>query len=257
MIKVTAVNYLNTKPLLYGLMKSELSKQIDLQLDIPSICAQKLERNEVDLGLVPVAVIPKLTNPHIISDYCIGSVGKVATVCIYSQVPIHEIKKVYLDFHSKTSAQLTKILMKNHWKTTVQYLDTEEGFIEKISGTTAGLIIGDRAIEFAHKFSYSYDLGEAWLNYTGLPFTFAAWVSNKPLETSFVNAFNDALQVGINAISELLFILPTPANGFDLQRYFVENISYQFDTQKKKALYRFLQEMKVTIQPTLSESLTQ
>ena len=53
-IRITAVSYLNTKPLLYGLFKSKLSGKIDLQLDIPSDCALKLKNGEADLGLVPV-----------------------------------------------------------------------------------------------------------------------------------------------------------------------------------------------------------
>jgi len=71
-IKITAVSYLNTKPLLYGLLNSELEPKIDLQLEIPAKCAELLAKKEVDLGLVPVAILPELETPHIISDFCIG-----------------------------------------------------------------------------------------------------------------------------------------------------------------------------------------
>ena len=83
-IKVTAVSYLNTKPFLYGIFNHGLEEELDLELNIPSVCAQKLRDGEVDLGLVPVAIIPQLIRPHIISDYCIGTVGAVKTVCLYS-----------------------------------------------------------------------------------------------------------------------------------------------------------------------------
>jgi chorismate dehydratase len=86
-IRVVAVSYLNTKPLLYGLLHSPLAEQIDLQLQIPSVCASKLQRGEADLGLVPVAIIPELSNPHILSDYCIGTHGTVRTVCLFSERP--------------------------------------------------------------------------------------------------------------------------------------------------------------------------
>ena len=254
MIKVTAVNYLNTKPLLWGLMKNGMNKKIDLQLDIPSECARKLESGEVDLGLVPVAVIPKLISPHIVSDFCIGTVGPVATVCIYSQVPLEKVERLYLDFHSRTSRELVQILLKNHWQLPIEFIPASEGYIEKIEGTTAGLIIGDRAIENAPKFKYEYDLGEAWMDYTGLPFSFANWVSNKPLPDDFIKEFNDALKTGIDHIPELLYILPSPPD-FDLNHYFSENISYEFTFEKKKALHRFLREMEVVIQPTVEASL--
>ena len=99
MIKVAAVSYLNTKPLLYGLIKSGLQDEIDLQLNIPSECASKLVAGEVDMGLVPVAIIPEIKGARIISDFCIGTVGTVKTVCIFSQCPIEEIEHLYLDYH--------------------------------------------------------------------------------------------------------------------------------------------------------------
>ena len=102
-IKITAVSYLNTKPLLYGLLKSNLAQSVDLQLNIPSVCAQKLLNGEADLGLVPVAILPELQQPQIISDYCIGTVGAVKTVAIYSHVPIEKVESLYLDYHSRTS----------------------------------------------------------------------------------------------------------------------------------------------------------
>ena len=73
-LKVTAVSYLNTKPFLYGIFNNQVDQLIDLKLDIPSVCADKLINGEADLGLVPVAVLPKLKNPHIVSDFCIGSI---------------------------------------------------------------------------------------------------------------------------------------------------------------------------------------
>lgn len=239
-LKVVAVSYLNTKPLLYGLLHSPIAKQIDLQLEIPSVCAQMLKSGEADLGLVPVAIIPELTKPQIISDYCIGTVGAVKTVCIYSDVPIHEVDKLYLDFHSRTSVALTKLLLEEYWNVSPALIPATEGYIPRIGGTTAGLVIGDRTIGLEDKFAYTYDLGEVWMDYTGLPFVFAAWVSNQPLEPEFISSFNDALQEGLKQIPRLIYLLPTPDKNFDLKAYFTDHISYQFDPPKREALSRFL-----------------
>ena len=111
MIKVSAVSYLNTIPFIYGLRNSELMQQIDLYIDCPSVCADKLINNQVDIGLVPVVILDQLNNPKIISDYCIGANGPVDTVCIYSDVPIEEIESIYLDYQSRTSVELLKILL--------------------------------------------------------------------------------------------------------------------------------------------------
>src|SRR5438309_6104982 len=101
-IKVAAVSYLNTKPLLYGIRQHEVLKKIDLIEDYPAKIAQLLINGQVDVGLVPVAIIPKLKEWHIVTDYCIGSEGAVASVCLFSEVPIWEIEKVYLDYQSRT-----------------------------------------------------------------------------------------------------------------------------------------------------------
>ncbi len=241
---VTAVSYLNTKPLLYGLLKGGVEKEIDLQLDIPSECARKLVKGEVDLGLVPVAVIPEIENPHIISDYCIGSVGAVRTVCVFSQCPIGEMTHLFLDYHSRTSVELVKVLLREHWHLAPECLEAKKGFEEKISGTTGGLVIGDRAIGLEKNYKYVYDLGQAWQMFSGLPFVFAAWVANKPLDERFIEKFNSALKLGVEDIPNLMYILPSPVEGFDLQSYFTENISYELDAQKKKGLDLFLKMMK-------------
>ncbi len=254
-INVSAVSYLNTKPFLYGIFQHDVQNDINMSLDIPSVCAAKLVSGEADLGLVPVAVIPQLSTPHIISDYCIGAVGAVKTVCIYSDVPIEEVKALYLDYHSKTSVALAKVLLEKHWQLSPILLDSEEGYIEKIGGTTAGLVIGDRTIGLSERFEYVYDLGQIWADYTvdagnpdscgkGLPFVFAAWVSNKKLPDDFIKKFNEALSIGLEQIPQLIYILPTQYFAFDLKEYFTKNISYTLDTPKKVALKRFLSEIE-------------
>ncbi|MEK7253228.1 MAG: menaquinone biosynthesis protein [Bacteroidota bacterium] len=243
-LKVTAVSYLNTKPFLYGIFKSGFGETIDLKLDIPSECARKLASGEADLGLVPVAIIPELQTPHILSDYCIGATGEVKTVCIFSQCPLEEITHLHLDFHSRTSVELAKILVKNHWQINPRLLPAEPGFEQKITGTTAALIIGDRAVGMAEKCNYAYDLGEAWLDFTGLPFVFAAWVSNRPLDEAFLEGLNAALKLGVEEIPELMYILPAPQPGFDLRRYFTENISYELDEEKRRGMNLFLKFLK-------------
>lgn len=243
-IQITAVSYLNTKPLLYGLFKSEIAKDIELQLDIPSECARKLVEGEVDLGLVPVAIIPEIAEAQIISDYCIGAEGAVKTVGIFAHRPLEELTDIYLDFHSRTSVELVQILMQQHWKLSPNFIPASEGYIDHIKGSTGGVIIGDRTMGLHDTFPYFYDLGSAWMDYTGLPFVFAAWVSRRPLPENFIKSFNEALKMGIDAIPELTYILPKPSSGFDLTTYFTHYISYELDVSKRKALQLFLQHLK-------------
>ena len=145
-LKVTAVSYLNTKPLLYGLLHHPVQSEIDLQLDIPSVCAQRLRDGDADLGLIPVAAIPELEQPYIISDYCIGATGVVKTVAIFSEVPIEEMTHLYLDYHSRTSVQLAQVLLREYWQVQPELIQATPGFEREIGGTKGAVIIGDRTM---------------------------------------------------------------------------------------------------------------
>ena len=237
---VTAVSYLNTKPFLYGLAKTGLLERLNLQLDIPSACARRLQAGEVTMGLVPVAVLPEVPGATIISDYCIGTVGAVKTVCLYSDVPLDRVSHLYLDHHSRTSVVLTKVLLRDYWQLDPVLLPASDGYIDQLGGTTAGLVIGDRCMGLNDRFAHVYDLGEAWQAHTGLPFVFAVWVSTGPLAPGFLREFNAALATGLAAIPELLYVLPTPRADFDLATYFTQYISYDLDAEKKRALKLFL-----------------
>ena len=93
----------------------------------------------------------------------------------------------------------------------------------KIAGTTAGLVIGDRALEQRQKSKYIYDLGTAWKEMTGLPFVFAAWVSNKELPAEFIEAFNKANETGFIHLDEV--IRQNPLTVFDLKSYYTDFLS--------------------------------
>ena len=254
-ISVTAVSYLNTKPLLYGIIASGLAEQIDLQLDIPSVCAQKLKAGQVDLGLVPVAVIPELSSPHIISDYCIGSEGAVRTVAVFADRPLEQLKRIFLDHHSRTSVELIRVLLREYWQVEPVLTPASEGYIGQIRGATGGLVIGDRAIGLEQRHPYVYDLGAAWTDHTGLPFVYAAWVSNRQLAPEFLLRFNLALHRGLLEIPQLIYLLPPPHPGFDLQTYFTRHISYEFNADKRRALALFFKKTGWPLPAALAESL--
>ncbi len=241
-IKVGAVSYLNTKPLLYGVKRSGLMNKIELTEDYPAIIAAKLLNNEIDIGLIPVAVIPKLQEYIIVSDYCIGATKEVASVCLFSEVEINKVEKVLLDYQSRTSVNLCKILLKHYWKKKVVFEDAQIDFREKIKGTTAGVVIGDRAFEQRMSSLYVYDLAAAWIDFTGLPFVFAAWVANKAISEDFIDAFNRANAYGVNHIDEVIAEFDYPL--YDLKHYYSENISYVLDAEKKKGLALFLEYLK-------------
>jgi len=219
-----------------------VKNDIVLVPDYPANLARSLINGDIDMGLVPVAVIPQLEKWWLVGDYCIGAEGAVASVCIFSEVPIDKVTRVYLDYQSRTSVELAKILLKEYWQVSPELVHASAGFEDNIRGTEAALVIGDRSLQQRKISTCIYDLAEAWKNHTGLPFVFAAWVSNTPLDESFVNSFNAANEYGVQHISEVIAGLDNQL--FDLEEYYRKYISYRLDMQKRKALDLFLQYLR-------------
>ncbi len=238
-IRIGAVSYLNTKPLLYGLENGAIKDQIELILDYPSNLVKSLKNDQIDIGLIPVAALLDLDEYHIVSDYCIGTEGEVASVCVFSEVPMEEFDTVVLDYQSRTSVMLCKFLFEHHWKKPVKFIEAQdESYIELIKGNVAGLVIGDRALKSRTKFSHIYDLGLGWKAMTGLPFVFAVWVSMKQINQGFLHSFNQANQEGLAHLQEIA----TQAyfSEYDVAYYFSHNISYLLSNEHKKAMDLFL-----------------
>ena len=227
-IRVSAVSYTNTKPFVYGLSNSNIINKIDLSLDIPSDCANKLINNQVDIGLVPVAALLDIPNYQIVSDYCIGANGAVDSVFIFSDKPIQEIRSIRLDSHSRTSNNLALVLLKNYWK-------LQPEVVEK--GGDAFVLIGDRTFGKKNQYKYAYDLAKEWQNFTSLPFAFAVWAANKPVGEEFVREFNIALKHGLDNRIEV--IKDQPINGFDFRDYLQNKLDFNLDDKKRQAIDKF------------------
>ena len=242
-IRISAVSYTNTKPFLYGIQNTKIIEQIDLSLDIPSDCAQKLIDGKADIGLIPVAATINLPEWHIISDYCIGAIGAVNSVFIFSNCDIREVKAIQLDPQSRTSNNLAKVLLRNWWKIEPQLIANAPDYAEPIDPDTAFVQIGDRTFGKKVHYKYVYDLSEEWQKMTGLPFVFAAWIANKPIPEGFTKEFNASLKFGLDHRAELLKELPKRPD-FDLEDYLMHKLDFDLTEDKKKALYLFLNYIK-------------
>ena len=214
---------------------------MDLVMDYPSNIASMLLKDEIDIGLVPIAILPALKEYHIISDYCIACDGEVASVCLFSEVPINEITTILLDYQSQTSVALLRILLKDHWGINPILVDSSAGYETSITGTTAGLVIGDRALLQRNKSKYSYDLGLAWKEFTGLPFVFAVWVSNKAMDEQFIEKFNISNGLGIIEIKSL--VATNFFAGYDLSFYYKKNIIFKPEFDKLEVITLFLDKL--------------
>jgi chorismate dehydratase len=198
----------------------------------------------VDIGLIPVAATLSLPKWEIVSDYCIGSVGAVNSVFVFSNCDIREAKVLQLDPQSRTSNNLAKVLVKNYWEAgQLSFIEKAPDYAESNDPKTAFVQIGDRTFGKKDKYPFEYDLGAEWRKFTGLPFTFAAWVANKPIPAEFMAEFNAALKYGLDHRKELLKELPARPD-FDLDDYLMHKLDFDLTDDKKKALYLFLDYVK-------------
>jgi len=242
-IRISAVSYTNTKPFIYGLQHTGILDKIDLSLDNPTDCAQKLIDDIVDIGLIPVAATLSLPVWEIVSDYCIGAVGAVNSVFIFSNCDIKDVKILQLDPESRSSNNLARVLLKNYWKADHLMIADAPDYSQSNDPNTAFVQIGDRTFGKKEKYPFVYDLAEEWQKFTGLPFVFAAWIANKPIPVEFMAELNKSLKYGLDHRSELLKELPV-RQDFDLEDYLMHKLDFELTEDKKKALYLFLEYVK-------------
>jgi chorismate dehydratase len=177
-LRVGAVNYLNTKPLIFGL--SELAPRARLSLDVPSRLADQLAAGELDVALIPSIELFSNSDYRIVSDACIACRGPVMSVKLFCRVPAGLVRTLALDDGSRTSVALVRILLKKTHGIEPRLEPLPLGATLGDSSADAVLLIGDRAIRSpSGKYAEVWDLGDAWVNWAKLPFVFAMWVARK------------------------------------------------------------------------------
>ena len=235
-IKVAIVNYVNAYPFLEGL--KSLAGDIQLIYEHPAACAECFRKNEVDIALVPVGTLDQFSTAdyQIITDTAIGCHGEVDTVALFSNEPISEIRKVYLDAHSRTSQNLVKLLFKSYWKKKIEY--AVKSIDDKIilDKNEAVLLIGDKVVTHGSSYIFKYDLGEFWSDWQRKPFVFAVWIARKKVPALFIERFSSALNFGLQKIDQLSF----PDKEVYWKNYLKNNIHYTFKEKEKAAMNLFL-----------------
>jgi chorismate dehydratase len=180
-MRIGAVSYLNTKPLVHGL--PELAPDHELILDLPSRLADELAAGRLDVALIPSVEYFQNPDYTIVSDACIACRGPVRSVKLLSRVPLPEVSTLALDEGSRTSAVLARVLLKQQFGVEPQLLPFPIDAPPQSIHADALLMIGDRAMRRPEgDFVVECDLGDAWRRWTGLPFVFAMWVARNGTE---------------------------------------------------------------------------
>lgn len=229
------VGYHNTLPFLYGLEKAR--DHYHLILDVPSKCMDYFVRGEADVALVPVATLLDIEDYRLITDFCIGCIGAVGTVCLYANQPVERLDTIWLDSDSRTSQLLTKVLCKHHWGLDIKFkeIDARAISIEDVPKNTGVLMIGDKAFGTDNDYTHTYDLGVEWQSMTSLPFAFAVWIAKPHVSDLVIDELNDTLALGVDNIDMVLEHNQNLAQKVNLRAYFKEYIDYAYDEDKKRA----------------------
>lgn len=202
-LRLGAVSYLNTKPLVYGL--DAVPDQFDVRFDVPSKCASLLHEGTVDLGLIPA--IEYLRGDYaIVPGVSIASDGPVATVAVFTRMPLGAVQTIALDLSSRTSVALTRILCATHWRIEPAFTPAEPDLDAMLSRADAALVIGDPAFDIdpVQRGVIKIDLGSEWKALTGLPFVYAMWVGRPEAATpAQCRALQEARDRGVAHLADI------------------------------------------------------
>jgi len=245
-IVLAGVSYLNSRPILDPLEREPYSARFAVQRVVPAEVARMLAEDEAALGLIPVAAAATLGDIRFVRGVGIGARGRVRSVLLVSERPLEEVEDVLLDLSSRTSVVLAKLLLARIRKSEPRYLGRSYGPGNEPNprGKTAALVIGDRALGLAGQFPHVLDLGQAWLEWTGLPFVFAAWGARATtsVRPEDAQALRDALDEGL-ACRPAIAERHATASAIDqvtAHAYLTEAIHYAFGDEERRGLELFL-----------------
>lgn len=241
-LRIGVVPYMNAKPLIYGL--NQMSDAIELIFEVPSLLPDMLSHGYIDVSLIPSIEYFRNGGYAIIPGISISSLGDVESVKIFSKVPIKDIHTVALDKSSLTSCALTRIIFHERYHLSPQYSPWNEPY--DISGvdSDAVLLIGDNAMRVNVDGYFTLDLGQAWFEYTGLPFVYAIWVVKKGARISGINnLLREAKEAGIQSVKTLA-ITESQRTQFTQEqclRYLTRSIRYDLGDEEIKGFWAFYQ----------------
>ena len=239
-IRLGAVSYLNTRPLVYGLDRSE---RFSLRFDVPAQCAALLHAGGVDLGLIP-SIEYAGHDYRIVPGVSIASDGPVASVAVFSKVPTEQIRSIALDTSSRTSQALLRVLCARWFEIDPRLVSMAPDLPRMLAECDAALVIGDNAL-FADHDSLGLDkidLGEEWVGMTGLPFVYAFWAGRPGVVgPEDVAALQEARDIGLGATAEIgrESYPDNPEKAARADRYLREDVKYALGQRELAGLTRF------------------
>ena len=240
--KVSVVQYLNSVPLVWGMLKGEQQGRYDLQFTTPAACADAIRTAKAEIGIIPSIEYPRIEHGQILSGISIATKGEVKSVLLLSKVPIEKIKSVAIDNSSRTSAALLRILMRKYYSRFITVTPSVPKPADMLKRADAALIIGDPALTYRDPVAHVYDLGAEWNNFTGLPFVFALWVGREESKPGHFRAdFEASRDFGMAHVDDIVAEYAPKLNmpPEAVKSYLTTNVDYSLDEENRKGLRYF------------------
>ncbi len=242
--RVGAVSYLNTAPLVWGMLRGPQADSVELSFSVPSVCAEQVERGDVQIGLAPVAEIAR-QDLEIVPGVGITCSGAVRSILLFSRVPWGKIRSLAADAGSRTSVLLARIILQERFGVQPTVTAQPPNLLEMLDNSDAALVIGDAALrlEPARLPFACLDLGEEWRKLTGLPMVFAAWAGKPGLPLDRLRALTVAsYQFGRDRIGEIAERESAPRHiSQDLaNQYLSRYIHFEIGLKEQEGLEAFL-----------------
>jgi len=243
-LRVCAVSFLNTCPLVWGLQHGPQKDLFDLSFEIPSVCADRLAAGTADIGLVPV-IEARRQRLAFVPGLGIACNGPVRSILLVSHVPAPEIRTVAVDSSSRTSVALAEVVLRERFGVTAQLISHTPQLEAMLELADAALLIGDPALRFhPDELPYHvYDLGQEWKWMTGLPMVFAVWAARAGvLEPEVMAVLHASYGFGRERMEEIIS-RESALRGFPeevVRQYLTHYIHFALTAEFAKGMQRFL-----------------
>lgn len=239
---VSVVQYLNTVPLIWGMLHGEQRGKYDLDFTTPACCADTVLEGKAAVGIIPSVEYQRMERAEIISGVSIASKTQVKSVLLLSKMPIEQICTVAADNSSRTSVALLRVLLEKFHSHPVKMTPFSPDPVEMLRVADAALVIGDSALTYCGPVPQVFDLAEEWKKFTGLPFVFAFWAGHKDTQVAkFGKDFEDSRDYGLAHLDEIAAEYAPRYNlkPEEVKVYLTENIDYTLDEDNLKGLRLF------------------
>lgn len=252
-VRLGRIGYLNVLPLFLPLETGRVDHDLTLVAGPPSYLNTLMADGRLDIsGVSSIEYGRRPERYLLVPDLSIGSRGPVQSVLLLSRLPLERLegRTILVSSQTHTSAALLRLLLKEHLRVAAGFATGDaSGSLAHGGRPEAILAIGDEALRLRRHADYPYtlDLGEAWRQWTGLPFIFGLWAVRREALAERPEALRAACAVlartktvGIEMLETTIAraAADTPLSEAELRSYFA-GLSYDLGPEEQEGLNLF------------------